>query len=86
MLGVGEQVGEHLDDLVAVELGDGVVEMVDDLDGDAVGHRERAQDLGHKVGDVGGLAHHAALAGEVEQAGDDLLAAVGLVDDELDVG
>ncbi len=46
---------------------------------------QRAHDLAHQVGEVRGLAHHAALAGEVEQAGDDLLAAVGLVDDELDV-
>ena len=35
-----------------------------------------------QVRDVGRLAHHAALAGEVEQAGDDAFAAVGLVDDE----
>ena len=47
---------------------------------------QRAHDLAHQVGEVGRLAHHPALAGEVEQAGDDLLAAVGLVDDELDVG
>ena len=85
VLGVGEQVGEHLDDLVAVELGRGVVEVVDDLHRDALGERQRAHDLADQVGEVGGLAHHAALAGEVEQAGDDLLAAVGLVDDELDV-
>ena len=39
VLGVGEQVGEHLDDLVAVELGDGVVEVVDDLHRDALGER-----------------------------------------------
>ena len=37
------------------------------------------------VDDVGRLAHDAALAGEVEQARDDLLAAVGLVDDQLEV-
>ena len=39
VLGVGEQVGEHLDDLVAVELGRGVVEVVDDLHRDAFGER-----------------------------------------------
>ena len=85
VLGVGEQVGEHLHDLVGVELGHRVGEAVVDGDRDALVDGDGAQHLLDEGGKVGGLPHDAALTGEVEQPGDDLLAAVRLVDDQLDV-
>ena len=85
VLGVGQQVGEHLHDLVGVELGHRVGEAVVDGDRDALVDGDGAQHLLDEGGQVGGLPHDAALAGEVEQPGDDPLAAVRLIDDQADV-
>ena len=85
VLGVGIEVGEHLHHLVGVDVGDGVGQAVVHLHLHVLGHRGGADGLLHQLGHVGGLAEHPVLAGKVEQAGDDALAAVGLVDDGLDI-
>ena len=85
-----DQVDQDLRDLVAVEVG---AQAGGDVDLEAhlvaVAGLERAggavHGLSHQVLDVDRLQVHAALPREVEQVADDLLAALGLLRDELQV-
>ena len=83
--GVADQVREHLHDLIAVDFRHRIGQAVLDADRDAFGHGDREHRPIDQLAEVVGDADDLVLPGEMEQAGDDLLAAVGLLGDHHQV-
>ena len=83
--GISHQIGQHLNDLVAIDFGDRIGQLVLDADLDMAGHTDRPQGTIDQIADVGRTTDDFVLSGEVQQARNDLLAAVRLFGDHRQI-
>ena len=79
------KIREHLGDLVLIDFRLGIAQRAFDAELDTSGNTEWRNDVLHECDDIGGVFDDFVLAGEVEQAADDVLAAVRLFRDHADV-